>query len=57
MTNDFRPGSFMCSHSSILASLIWQMQPIFDELELVTSTCFIKHVEMVQNLAHGCMMA
>jgi hypothetical protein len=32
------------------------MQPVFDELELVTRTRFSKRVEIVQNLAHGCMM-
>jgi hypothetical protein len=32
------------------------MNLVFYELELVTSTRFTKHVEMVQNLAHGCMM-
>jgi hypothetical protein len=33
------------------------MQSAFEWLELVMSTQETIHVEMVQNLAHGCMMA
>jgi hypothetical protein len=33
------------------------MEDHHSEIELVMSTRIAKHVEMDQNLAHGCMMA
>jgi hypothetical protein len=61
MRNDFRPRPTIHSCSSIFASTgevkLRQMQSVFERLELVMSTRETIHVEMVQNLAHGYMMA
>jgi hypothetical protein len=61
MKNDFRPGPTIHSCSSIFASTgevqLRQMQFVFEWLEFVMSTRETIHIEMVQNLAHGYMMA
>jgi hypothetical protein len=61
MKNDVSSGSIIHNCSSIFAStgevLLRQMQSVFDELELVMSTRGTRHIEMDQNLAHGCMIA
>jgi hypothetical protein len=61
MKNDIRPRPTIHSHARIFASTgeikLRQMQSIFEWLELVRSTQETIHIEMVQNLAHGCIMA